>query len=683
MVVGDDDQSIYRFRGAELENMLNFTELYANTRYYSLTNNYRSTQRIVDLAYTLIQHNNPARLEIKTGLSKRLKAQIRGTLPEVQQYADNQEEFQALAKNIQRSAARGDSVAVLCRNNGHVDELIQYLQHLGIPVASQANKNLLHAPVVRQCIDFVRVLHDPDDSAALYRYLVSPKLKVPTTNVMTLAALARKNRVCLKEVIEDNRLTAQKESNALLALDGYRKIAHDHTIGEVLYRFVTDDDYLDDLARKAQDDNQAAHSVRQLAAFFNLVKEFEAVEKHRDSLHFWSYLQDMYSTDILEEIDLIEESEGVHVMTAHRAKGLEFDVVYLYDMTEGNFPATKRAEQLKSPKDFNLTTKDIDLQHESEERRLMYVAMTRAKKHLVMTLSLDHGGKKIRKLSRFLLEAFDKNLKIDGYLEKSGLPAAIMRHRPTMSQPGEKPTFPIDSDGFMVMSPSQVANYLYNPSSFFVQHVLGFPNPPSHQAVYGVSIHASLEYFYRQKLAGRTPKLKEMLNIFNDTWRSEGFISLRHEQERRREGELSIANYHAAHIKDCEEIVAVEQEFNFQIDELKLRLYGRYDLVVKNTDSKISIRDFKTSYVSDPKTAQNKVRDNIALGIYALAWDRENDEKVSTIELYFTEAQLLASRDKIEHQKTMDKLSKVVEGIRSGHFPHKGNQTNLEEEGLA
>jgi DNA helicase-2/ATP-dependent DNA helicase PcrA len=685
MVVGDDDQSIYRFRGAELENMLNFSESYSKTKYYSLTENYRSTQHIVDVAYALIQHNNPARLEVKTGLSKKLQAQKRGRKPCVQQYIDHHEEFHALATDIQKRQKASEDlsgIAILCRNNHQADDLIQYLQHLGIPVASQAGKNLLHLPEVRQCIDFVRVLHDVDDSAALYRYLVSPKIKSSTPKVMELSAQAQRTRTSLGSVILENRESSVAEYNALVALEGYRKIAHNHSIGEILYQFITDGGYLDRLARMALSDNQAASSMRQLAAFFGLVKEFEAVENHRDSLHFWNYIQDMYSSDVLDEVDLMEQSEGVYIMTIHRSKGLEFDTVYLYDMTEGNFPAVKRTHPMKTLADFSKTTREVDFQHEAEERRLMYVGVTRAKSNLTLTFSLDHGGKRARKPSRFLLEAFGPNLQIDGTAKQGALPAVITRYHPTKNSSIELPTFPVGADGYLTLTPSQVTGYLTDPSRFFVQHVLKFPSPPSHQMVYGVAMHAALEYFYDQKLANRQPNLKDMIEVFRNTWRTEGFVSVRHEKERRRQGEVSLSHFYAKHVGSAEIVLAVEQDFKLEIVESKVRIHGRYDLVVKNTDGGVSIRDFKTSHVANLKSAQAKVRDAISMGIYALAWDEQNDDKTTSIALYFTESQMLAERSKIEHQKTLTKIATVADGIRAGKYPRRGNLTNLETEGL-
>ena len=133
----------------------------------------------------------------------------------------------------------------------------------------------------------------------------------------------------------------------------------------------------------------------------------------------------------------------------------------------------------------------------------------------------------------------------------------------------------------------------------------------------------------------------------------------------------------------AEPIAAVEQEFTLEIEEHKVNIRGRYDLVVKNTDTQgVSIRDFKTSHVANERVAKDKVRDSVQMGIYALAWDQLNPDKTTSIALYFTESQLLAARTKIEHEKTLKKIAEAVTGIRNARYPRRGNLTDLETEGL-
>jgi hypothetical protein len=160
-----------------------------------------------------------------------------------------------------------------------------------------------------------------------------------------------------------------------------------------------------------------------------------------------------------------------------------------------------------------------------------------------------------------------------------GLPAILTRYGPK-HQPGtDLPAFPVAEDGYLSLTPNQIADYLADPSRFYVRHVLRFPSPPSHQMVYGISVHAALEYFYTEKFNGRQPDLSKMLEVFRSSWRSEGFVSLRHEVERRKQGEVNLSRYFAAHIDALEPIAAVEKEFNLTIEEIKVNIRGDMTLL--------------------------------------------------------------------------------------------------------
>lgn len=687
MVVGDDDQSIYRFRGAELRNILDFQTHFKKADIIVLGENYRSTQEIIDLSYELIQHNNPDRLEVQAKLNKHLRAQSRGEQPEVIQLASTNEELAYIATEVSKLIKAGESassVAVICRNNNQAADIIQALHQRGVPVASVTAKSLFHQPVVRQCIDFIRVVHDPTDSAALYRYLISPRGGAKLQDVMSLSAAAGKARRSLNLELESTELVPTVVKNSFLVLEAYRTFAHDHSIGEVLYKFVTSDGYLDSLVEAAESNFEAARAVQQLAAFFGLVKEFEAVDTHRDSLGFWNYIQDMYDTEVLDDVDIQDAEDGVHVLTGHRAKGLEFATVFLYDLTEGSFPATRKGEGLKMPRDLMQTDPlQRSRDHESEERRLFYVATTRAQTRLIMTYAPDHGGKRARKVSRFVLEAFAGEPPT-ALLGASGLPAVVARYAPTDSTRQMPPSYP-ETQGWLDLSPNQIADYLDDPWRFYTRHVLRFPSPPTHQLIYGTAIHAALEYFYKEKLAGKQPKLTAMLETFTTSWRSEGFVSLRHETERRQAGVATIRRLYTDGMASQEVVVAVEESFKLELTDLKVRLHGRYDLIVQSdSDSNaVEIRDFKTSQVAEASTAADRVRDTIQLHIYALAWQRIKEQPVKAVSLHFVETGILAKRSKIDNEKTVRKIGEAAAGIRAGRFSKAGIFSDLETDNLS
>lgn len=684
MVVGDDDQSIYRFRGAELDNILSFHDFFPSAKQIVLIENYRSTQQIIDASYELIQHNNPARLETKLQIDKRLHAQSQGRAVAIEELGDIRSEIDRVVQLVLEGASRygASSVAVLTRNNQQAETIIRALQQKAVPVATQIARNLLLQPIVRQCIDFLCVLHDETDSAALYRFLLSPRVAADAEVIISLSAEAKREHKSLAQRIRECGSEVAYVYAQLERIQAYRQRVREISVGELLYEFVTSDGYLERLIARAEDDAHSARDIQSLARFFNLISELEAVEGMQSSHDLWLHIREMYDLEVLTDPDESEQIEGVHVLTAHRSKGLEFDRVVLFDLVEGTFPATRKGESLYLPQQMSLDKGvSIGQVHLSEERRLFYVAVTRAKQELFVTYSCNHGGKRLKKPSRFLLEAFGYDIQPKASRKVELSTAMIHQFDGSVTEPG-KLTFP-EKDGWLTLTPNQINDYLTNPQYFYVRHVLRFPEKQSHRMVYGTSIHAALEVYLRQRMQGKKVSFEELLLVLRDSWSHNGFVSLRHEQERMQAAEDTLRKtWQSLEATDLQ-IVDVERAFQVDFEEYKVRVRGRYDLILQNQNG-IEIRDFKTSSVNDQKAAQNRVRDSVPMQIYALAWSMEQPEKpLSLISLHFVDSGIVATRDKLNHVKTRARIQEVAEGIRAAHYPKKGNLTNLEMEGIA
>lgn len=683
MAVGDDDQSIYRFRGAELKNILHFQDYFPEAKNIVLTENYRSAQEIIDVSYTLIQQNNPHRLESKLGLQKRMHAQSHGGQPEVIELPDFQQELSYIVERVLGWLEQmpAQEIVILTRSNRQVGVISRALEQKGIQVGTVQSQSLLHQPVVRQCIDFLRVLHDLNDSSALYRFLLSPKVGVKPEGLMSLTASARRehsetHQYCLEhmeDVPEDIR-------SALLAIDGYRDLTASQSAGEVLYQFVTDNGYLDELVARAGEEATSAQEVQSLAKFFRMVSELEELDGLRDTEAVWSHIQDMYSLSVLSEPEEMEMNDGVQVLTMHRAKGLEFESVIVFDMIEGGIPSQKKSEALFLPQQLmDLDMEELSLEHIQEERRLCYVAFTRAKQNLVLTYSRDHGGKRQRKPSRFLIEAFGNDV-AQVASAATRRPAAIEGFAPS-TELSQLPSFAQNSDGWMKLTPNQIASYLDDPHRFYVQNILQFPEPPSHRLTYGTAIHGALELYFRERKADRTVTVKDLHDVFASLWDNQGFVSKRHEQERYAAGLATLQRLYEDFEQQSFDIKAVEDPFEMKIESLKLRIKGRIDLIL-NHEKGVEIRDFKTSAVSSPRHAADRVRDNLPLNIYAYAWQSIKKQPVGSISLHFVDADIVAERSKIDNEKTLKKIAEAVEGIRNGDFPSKARFSDLETEDL-
>ncbi|MEI7818630.1 MAG: ATP-dependent DNA helicase [bacterium] len=683
MVVGDDDQSIYRFRGAELQNILDFSDIYPDVTKIVLTENYRSSQSIVDAGYELIQHNNPHRLESKLNIPKKLRAQRSGVEPVVLHSDDNQLELRAVVTEVQKGVEEygANGVAVLVRNNRQAEEVMRALEHAHIPVASQLTRQLFQQPVVRQCIDFIRVLQDPSDSSSLYRYLLSPKIQAQASRVVELSSSARRHHQTLMQAIESSSEENRYLKDQLLQLEVYRESIRERSAGEILYEFISSDEYLSQLVANAQADVESARMVQYLAKFFSLLQELESVEQLRSTHELWMHLRRMYELEILIEVDDVEQSEGVKILTIHRSKGLEFDVVVLYDLTEGAFPATRRSEPLLLPQQIGQDIREVGLLHLSEERRLFYVAITRAKHRLVVSYSNDHGGKRMRKPSQFLLEAF--NYKAPLQRESMTVSTGAIDQFAASRALDQKPRF-TEHDGWLYLTPNQIADYIADPANFYVRHVLSFPDKPSHHFVYGTAIHAALEAYLEQRLIGNALPVKKMIEVFHDAWQHNGFVSFRHEQERLQNGVITLNRvYQEFEAQTDLSIHAVEKSFELFLHDQKVRIKGRFDVIL-NQGKGVEIRDFKTSAVANLRNASDRLRDSVPMQIYALAWSMSSDLSVEAISLHFVESGVVAQRpkSKIDNDKTLKKIQQVADGIRQQDYPSRAFRRNLESEGL-
>ena len=378
--------------------------------------------------------------------------------------------------------------------------------------------------------------------------------------------------------------------------------------------------------------------------FFKLIKQFELASANPSLVELCSYLEEIKSSsaDVMSDISPLD-TQGVQVMTIHKAKGLEFDYVFMPELVEQSFPTYRKPEAVKFP-DSILPKADGD--HYDEERRLFYVGLTRARMGVEMSFATDGGGKRPRKPSRFIAESHNKDSMLGRFYKGD----------------------------WLYLTTNQVHDYLRSPKEFWLFHVLQLPKGPFHTLVYGSSVHAALEHYYKFRLKSRKISIADVLDVYRLAWKSEGFVSADHEATLYETGRTAITNYIEHHKSDKLMPIAIEQPFELQLTDIKTVISGRYDIVL-NTPSGLEIRDFKTSRVKDQKSADKKLKDSVQLGIYALSWEKLQQKPVSSVSLEFVEDLVVAKTDKIDHEKTIGLITQAVNGIKNMHFEDKGQSS--------
>jgi len=684
-VVGDDDQSIYKFRGAAISNILGFIDVYPDARRLLLTQNYRSHQAILDAAYRLIRHNNPDRLEVKTGLDKRLQAvRPAGPPPEHVHLDTLSSEADWVASRIVEKVAAGEAhyrdVAILVRSNADADPFLRALNMKGVPHRFSGSRGLYNREEIRLALAFLRSLARPGDNLSLYYLGVSPLYLMAATDLAKALSYADRKHRTLEHVFRHLHLEGfadlagelSAESRAGIAklledLEEMRALMKDHATGRVLYEYlVARTGYIRRLATSGLPDDEVR--VANLAKFFDLVARYGEIAAYDRVPEFVTHMDNLIQAGddpALAEADF--DQDAVQVLTVHKAKGLEFPVVFLVSAVTDRFPTRNRGETIPLPdpliKDI-LPGGDFHLQ---EERRLFYVGMTRAQRELYLTSARDYGGVRPRKPSRFVLEALDIP-QVDVATFKASPVEAIHRHAPPVDgQQRLEGVVPHDQP--IIVSFRQVDDYDTCPLKYKYTHILRVPLLRDHRVVYGSAIHEAIREYHRRKARRQHVALEDLVRHFERAWVNEGFISREHEDQRLEEGREVLARFFAFQEDAGFVPTFVEAPFSFQVGATRVK--GRWDRVDLRGDAPVLI-DFKTSDVRTQKDADRRARESLQLAIYALAYREVYGQLPARLELQFLGPQRVvvgtAEPDDELLRDTAAVIEKVSAGIRAQQF---------------
>jgi DNA helicase-2/ATP-dependent DNA helicase PcrA len=392
LVVGDDDQSIYGFRGANLSNILDFKKRYPGSQEVTLIQNYRSTKQILDRSYRLIGNNSPDRLEDRLGIDKRLTTNKVGNEPTVHVFDRLDEELRWVGEDVQSRLKKGvpaGDIAILARRNTTIKLLDEVLTQKDIDhVVAGQRYELYNEPVVRTLIEALKTVVDTDNSVSLFHTLTGPLFDISPTALANLLSQSRKEHEPLSEIIKSSPNLLDDTKMALELINTWREDIGLKSVGQMAYQIIDSSGYKNTLLKKAKQDPASATAVMRLSELFGTFKEFEQIAGSPSTIQYIASLPALQAAGNSGEDGTLDLSgDVVNVLTVHKAKGLEWPIVYIVDCTEKSFPLNETNSGIDLPdklKDKYYTEAD---EHIPEERRLMYVAMTRARDELVLTLS--------------------------------------------------------------------------------------------------------------------------------------------------------------------------------------------------------------------------------------------------------------------------------------------------------
>lgn len=670
MVVGDDDQSIYGWRGATLANILDFKKRYPKAQDITLIENYRSTQSILDAAYRLIQQNNPERLEIINKLDKRLHGQTNdGPEPIARHFYTLEAELTWIADDITKRLKRGEdpgSIAILARTNPIVERAHQTLELHDIPHVMAGLKNDLYAQsAVRQLIEGLKAVSDPLDDLALFHTLSGPLFELPQGELSALAAQARREHSRLAATIanaEEGKVRA-----ALQVVETWRDQSRELGVGNLAFAILDESGWKQRLYDQRETGGEVYVQVQALKKYFDTLKEFERVAGVASVQSYVVNLPVLQSGGGEFEDATLDISDSlVNVLSVHRSKGLEWDTVYVIDCTEGSFPARNHGQSLSVPTELQAVKSAAD-ERLAEERRLMYVAATRARRELILTYGDRHGTGMHRKPSRFIAEMFDKPA--TDTVEAADQ-TSLELFAPRTPQADVPLPEHMRQDGLYVLSASQIECWLKCPQDFYYKHVLGMPEPESPVAAYGTAMHSIIQRIFEGRRNGHVPTLEELLAYVQERLPQSGYQSAK-TRERSHAQALESVRVIYDRFSKGELPIEIEQKFGVTVPGLPLKIIGRMDAVYQH-GSGVEIRDFKTSSsVTTAQKAKDRATGSQQLTIYAFAWQLMHDELPGVLTLDFIETGQMGSVRK--QAKSLDtlrgKLELLVRGLQAGEYP--------------
>ncbi|MCI2425241.1 ATP-dependent helicase [Candidatus Acetothermia bacterium] len=680
-VAGDDDQSIYKFRGAAISNILHFQRQFPDAKLIVLKINYRSTQEILDSSYRLIQNNNPDRLEVRSGIEKRLIAvstDVKSINYRSFETLSDEADFVAekIATIMKEKGCSYRDFAVLVRSNIQADPFLRAMNLRHIPWRFSGSRGLYDRWEIQTAISFLRLMADPRDNLSLHFLAGSPIYQLESEALALLTSYSRRTNKTLLQVF---RIAAQTEGFLSISREEREKIkkiaddisammptSRDETTGSLLYEYLmVRTEYLKSLScSQKRDDLQA---MQNLAKLFALIERFKEIAKYDRVPWFIDYLNALIEAGDNPAVGEADwDEDAVSLLTIHQAKGLEFTHVFLVGLVSGRFPSRHRRDPLSLPdeliKDI-LPTADF---HQQEERRLFYVAMTRAKKSLYLTSALDYGGKRPRKPSLFICEAVDIPIATIKTAKRSPL-ATLKDHqiRP------EKPLIDehiISEAKRLNLSYRQIDDYLTCPLKYHYIHREKIPIRQHHTVIYGAAIHRAIRWYNINLLSQRHIPLEDLQKIFKQNWRAEGFLTREHEEMRFQEGLCALACFYEYQGKNSKIPHLVERRFS--VIEKNNRIIGHFDRIDQSDEGGIII-DYKTSEIKDSAQADRRTKESRQLGIYALAYQRIFNQLPQRIELHFLTPQIIIGQfvptEKRLEQILID-IEYVATGIRNGQF---------------
>jgi DNA helicase-2/ATP-dependent DNA helicase PcrA len=636
VAVGDNDQAIYRFRGASFGSFKLFLERFAGWREgqdstkfrVSLVENYRSTPNILRVATQVIAQNTVSADFPKKVLSANKEE---GEKIRIVELETEEGEARWIAGELERLHAAGRKwrdFAVLYRQHTHRDELVEELARHKIPFVI-SKLSILDHPLVKDVLAYLRLIATPFDDVACARVLAAPAWSLEPGELVRLAERARKGKKALYDMLQDaqGQLAFDNSHAALGRLVEFtseqRKTLRRRSAREILADLL---EWLEVPQRAGAQDRKY---VRRLAEF---VKEWEPKSETRGLAEFVEYLG--YYSQAGGTISLEEDFPGdaVQLMTVHGAKGLEFPQVFLLRINSKKFPATERSRVFEFPAALMKEGQPAEQFHIQEERRLFYVALTRAENRLTLTTLTEKRGRIPVFVEDVLMEPAIKRRDVRQLMPK--LPEAPAIARKGRQSTADLQLFPASVEPPKIfsriadwalefhpptpepltLSPSAVSGYRSCPQQYLFSRGWSLKEGPKAVLSFGSVMHTTIKRFVGQLRKGVKLPFEEVARIFETEWSSAGFEDDYQEKGYKQDGLEQLRAFHASMLETPPQVLEQEKSFELPLEN-NVTIIGRMDQVNSLGRADVEIIDYKTGKPKKDSLAKK----DLQLSLYALA----------------------------------------------------------------
>jgi DNA helicase-2/ATP-dependent DNA helicase PcrA len=683
VVVGDHRQAIYRFRGASFGSFTIFLNRFAGGSpsgrdglLRPLTLNYRSAGRILRVAGQAIRHN-----EKPNNIPEYPLTPVRedGEKVRIVTHASNGDEAQWVAgelERLHRAGAKWRTFAVLYRGHAHRDKLVDVLKAHKIPFVIK-NLSILSHRLVRDVIAYLRLIDQPSNDVACARVLAMPAWGLDASDLVRLAERTAKSKGAS---LWDTVQSAQNDlpfsgggrhlGKLVELIAELRKKAYSLTAAEL---FEDLDIVLQIRPTISREDRKYFDRLSQFVREWQPKSE---TQRLKEFVEYLDYFEQAGGTINLEQ----EPGDAVQLMTVHAAKGLEFDNVYVLRLIQRGFPAGERPRVLEFPAELIKEEQPQGSFHIQEERRLFYVAVTRARHRLTLNTIENKRSKPSPFLDDILMDAHIKRRDIEQIAPapaNGSAPAPeppllfdlpkndarigsqisewAVSYRPPVAEP-------------LQLSPSGIDTLDSCPQKYLFSRAWGLRGGPAAAMSFGSVMHNTIKYFIGELVEKRALPFEEVEKKFELEWTSAGFEDDYQEQEYKKDGLTQLRAFHASTLASPPDVIAQEKPFELPMEN-NIVLTGRMDQVNRLAPGEEEIVDYKTGR---PRN-EDKAKKDLQLSVYALAAYEMFDWNPLRLTFYNlqTNETASASRDDKKLNKVRAEIQEAAADIRAGNFPAK------------